>query len=94
MHNHASCEHVEHASVLARVPFGSIQKFAPSWVGDPRATPDCCSGYVLQIKELLSNVQAQKRGGKDASSGGGGLLAAKAKISGGAGKRQETAPAA
>jgi hypothetical protein len=40
-------------------------------------------------------VQAQKRGGKDASSGGGaGLLAAKAKISGGAGKRQETAPAA
>ena len=71
---------------------GGAAPWAGNWVDDALTV---LTTHLTQIKELLANLQAQKRGGKDTgSSGGAGLLAAKAKISSGAGKRQETAPAA
>lgn len=49
----------------------------------------------FQIKELLANMRAGKGSGKGiGGSGGAGLLAAKAKLTAGPGKRQETAPVA
>lgn len=54
-----------------------------------KSTVGCC---WYQIKDLLANLKTRQGNGKDAGSSGGGGL--KAKLTGGAAKRQETAPAA